>query len=125
MALFPFGSPSFTEAWYAKMVSGPFANSAKPVQTRSKLGSSRYGPFARPHQVGPSANAATTAPARSAAPTSATVNGRPRGAGYRIRLGAGMGEDDIVGGFSFDLTATEYGRFQELIGMAIAARDNG
>src|SRR5687768_14125791 len=30
----PSGSPSFTDAWKARMVSGPFAHAATPVQTR-------------------------------------------------------------------------------------------
>src|SRR6266550_3392982 len=37
-ALFPFGSPSLADAWYANMVSGPLVT--KPLQTLSKLASS-------------------------------------------------------------------------------------
>ena len=53
------------------------------------------------------------------------VNGKQRGAGYRIRVGAGIGAEDITGGVSLDLTAEEYGPFREFIGRAIAARDQG
>jgi hypothetical protein len=47
LALFPLGSPSLADAWKARMVSGPFEKSWKPVHTRSKLASSAYGPLVR------------------------------------------------------------------------------
>src|SRR5688572_33117906 len=45
LALLPSGSPSFADAWNARMVSTPLSRSAKPVQTRSKLVSRPKGPF--------------------------------------------------------------------------------
>jgi hypothetical protein len=53
------------------------------------------------------------------------VNGKARGDGFRIRLGAAIGEDDVTGGIHLDLSQAEYGRFSEFIAMAIVARDNG
>ena len=53
------------------------------------------------------------------------INATPKGDGYRVRLGRAHGEDDIVGGRRWDMSADQFARFRAFIADAIAARDAG
>jgi hypothetical protein len=51
------------------------------------------------------------------------INGQPHGDGFKVRLGRASGENDIVGGRRWKMTAAQFAEFREFIALAIAARD--
>lgn len=53
------------------------------------------------------------------------IDGKPHGDGFKIRLGRAHGDNDIVGGRRWRMTAEQFAAFREFIAPAIAARDNG
>ena len=53
------------------------------------------------------------------------INATPHGDGFKVRLGRASGENDIVGGRRWKMTAEQFAGFRAFIASAIAARDNG
>ncbi|MFI6159329.1 hypothetical protein ACIA59_05220 [Micromonospora haikouensis] len=53
------------------------------------------------------------------------VSGQPHGDGFKVRLGRASGDDGIVGGCRWKMTATQFAEFREFVALAMAARDNG
>ncbi|WP_061295110.1 hypothetical protein [Herbidospora cretacea] len=51
------------------------------------------------------------------------VDVQPHRDGFKVRLGARRGDDQIVGGVSLKMDPEEFERFRAFIGLAIAARD--
>ena len=47
------------------------------------------------------------------------------GADFKVRLGRAYGENDIMGGRTWTMTAEVFGGFREFIADAVTARDNG
>lgn len=51
------------------------------------------------------------------------VDVKPRGDEFRVRLGARVGDDQIVGGVRLSMNPEQFARFREFMALAIAARD--
>lgn len=51
------------------------------------------------------------------------VDVKPRGDEFRVRLGARIGDDQIVGGIRLSMDQEQFARFREFMALAIAARD--
>ncbi|WP_031168317.1 hypothetical protein [Streptosporangium roseum] len=51
------------------------------------------------------------------------VDVKPRGDEFRVRLGARIGDDQIVGGVRLSMDPEQFARFREFMALAIAARD--
>lgn len=49
----------------------------------------------------------------------------PHDDGFKVRLGRAYGENDIMGGRRWKMTAEQFAGFRAFIADAIAARDNG
>ena len=53
------------------------------------------------------------------------ISATPNGAGFKVRLGRAYGEDDIMGGRRWKMTAEQFAGFRAFIADAITARDRG
>ncbi|GAB1822870.1 hypothetical protein [Herbidospora sp. RD11066] len=51
------------------------------------------------------------------------VDVQPHRDGFKVRIGARRGEDQVVGGVSLKMDESEFTRFRAFIALAIAARD--
>ena len=52
------------------------------------------------------------------------VNATPHDDGFKVRLGRAYGENDIIGGRRWKMTAAQFTEFRAFIARAIAARDS-
>jgi hypothetical protein len=53
------------------------------------------------------------------------ISATPHGDGFKVRLGRAYGENDIMGGRRWKMTAEQFAEFRVFIADATAARDNG
>ncbi|MFI6456218.1 hypothetical protein ACIBF6_32210 [Streptosporangium amethystogenes] len=51
------------------------------------------------------------------------VDVQPYSGGFKVRLGARQGDDQVIGGTRLKMNQEEFARFRDFIALAIAARD--